>query len=428
MTKKSITRRSCLRAAGLGAATFALSGCQGSDGGSSGGETETDYSTSGKMSWMDEESSPIVAPDDPKILYEPSSWEDDNSEVINHMTWAGYEVEEVQGPIEDTFNMQSNVELHLSDTEVFNRFESGEWNDWHHVTVDNAWLPRFAEAGLVRPMDYETWEPYIFDPLRDEFHPDESDFRFTFVNEEDWTFDQDGQLYGFPQRFGYFGIIANRDTVGDAEVADQGYDIAYSDEYDIVLNGGAFFFNMIAVMQREGINPFKSHSEQEIEDIRNAGLALAENASVLDSYPSVAQSMSASEFDIAIGFPNLVANIIRNEGAMNFRTYVPQAVDGVEQGVIWVETTAFVKGSHPRITDNYAAMMMSPDVAYILSIQTPVTVPHAGVRKKYSENTKNVLDLEYLDTALERSVFYEGLFDEKEMMSIWREMQSAAGS
>ncbi|WP_251329045.1 hypothetical protein [Haloplanus pelagicus] len=207
-----LTRRRYLRAATAGAAMAGAAGCLGGGGG---GGSEGN-------SWRTKELATVPAESD-GALYEPDE-SDETGETVNHLTWTGYDASNVQDPFREQFDCQTQLDLFTSNPKAFNRLESGEWEQFHQATLDMAWIPRLVEAGLIRPIDYESWKPYTFDQYIDLFKK-QNGYKYAFVNEDDYTFDVDGTMYGAPQRFGWASFVVNTDEV--AADAYSSYDAAW---------------------------------------------------------------------------------------------------------------------------------------------------------------------------------------------------------
>jgi len=124
-----------------------------------------------------------------------------------------------------------------------------------------AWLPDLAEAGLIRPLNYEEWKPYTFDKYTEMFTK-EGGYKFAFLNEDDYSFDMDGTMYGVPQRYGWASFVVNKDNVAESDYSS--YDAAWSGDYNVGIYD-LMFWGMQIIMLREGIDPYKEHTDEEIE-------------------------------------------------------------------------------------------------------------------------------------------------------------------
>jgi spermidine/putrescine transport system substrate-binding protein len=281
-------------------------------------------------------------------LYEPGP-DDEAGETVNHLAWTGYDDSNVQDPFREQFDCDTQLDLFTSNPQAFNRLQSGEWQQFHQATFDMAWIPRLAEAELIRPIDYETWKEYTFDQYIDIFKR-ENGYEYAFVNEDDYSFDTEGTLYGVPQRFGWASFVVNTDNVSEGDY--QSYDAAWSDQYDVGVYD-LMFWGVQIIMLREGIDPFKEHTDEEVEQVRQATFDLFDNAkTLLPDFASMNQAMKSGEIDIGFISGSWINGTLRRDGDLQFEAVVPD-----EGGVIWVETTAFVKGAQPTVSDHYPPSM-----------------------------------------------------------------------
>ncbi|MDL0126705.1 ABC transporter substrate-binding protein [Halobacterium salinarum] len=408
-----LSRRQYVKTAALSAAaTTALAGCMGGldDGG--------DASTGDDGAWRDAELEAVpAAPDD--RLYSADNTQS-SGETIRHLTWSGYEAANVQRPFEKKFDCQTGVDLFTSNLDAFNRLDDGAWREFDHATFDMAWLPDLAEAGLIRPLDYEAWKPYTFDKYTDLFQR-ENGYEFAFLD-EDYNFDADGQLYGVPQRFGWASFALNTDVVSESDA--RSYDAAWADEYDV----GVYdlpFWGVQIVMLREGIDPYATHTDAEVERIREATVALFENAAgVYADVGSLNTALAAGDIDIAFVSGNWINGSLRRGGRFEYEARVPD-----EGGVIWVETTTMLKGSHPSVSTNYLAYMQHGITAKNLmwpTIGGTNVVPHQSSIDRLNRRQRTVLRIDDLQDIIDKSRFYTGVPDLDRLVSVWEDAKAEA--
>jgi spermidine/putrescine transport system substrate-binding protein len=377
------------------------------------------------MPWMDEELTPAVAPEDADLL-SPASAEKENEQSLTHLTWTGYAAENVQQPFRNSFNASTNIELFSALPKAFRRLKAGEWKQYDHTTFDMAWLKQLREAEIIRPIDYESWKPYIWDPLVDAFSI-ENGYKYGSLNEDN-EFDVDGQVFGVPQRWGWNTLNVNADTVDESHW--NTYDVAWmSDNYDIGVNDYQWFYTMQTIMLREGIEPYKEHTEDEIEQVRQATFDLFDGATtLLSDYASINQALVNNEIDVFFQGSGFLTYGSRSEGATNIISPVPtDKKNGLNQCIIWVESTSLVRGSHASVSDNYLAYMMNGESAYELSwpkTGAPNVVPHQTAWERYSEEQSNILMLDRARKALDNAKFYEGVPDLQKFEPIWREAKT----
>jgi spermidine/putrescine transport system substrate-binding protein len=379
---------------------------------------------------MDETDS-LVAPSE--NLLEPTDWEANNSESLSHLTWTGYDSDNVQQPFRDKFNAETNINLFQDNAKVFNQMKSGDWETYHHSSLDLAWATNLAEAGLLREADYEAWRQYTHDKFVDTWDPEEGN-PVTFIDAEEGQFVEsrsDGKLYSWPQRWGFVGVPINTDTV-DIEDA-KSYDIAFmGDKYDIGIADNQPAWQVQPLMLMQGIDPYREHTEEEIDKTAEAAKRLFSNAkTALPGFSQIAQALKSGSIDVLCFNGNFVTTPVRIDGNLNVKTIVPtERPNGLKQGIVWAENTGFVKGEHPRISDNYLAYMMSEEASYQLSFPDsgpPNPVPTAAAWDRWTDEQKEIIRVDELDQVLENSVFFQGVPDIDKFLPRWREARQYLG-
>jgi len=411
--RKNLKRRRYLKGVAVGASSAALAGCIGGSGGGGGG------GGSGlQEDWEAEEMAPVPAKSHPELL-EPTETELGASTTVSHLTWAGYDGENVQQPFREQFDANTSLDLFTEDPQAINRLSAGEWKQFDIFTPNNAFIADAVEEDLLRPLDEESWRPYTFDNYLDLFKP-ENGYKYGHVN-EDGEFDTDGQLYALPQRWGWVSMCVNLDTVPESDW--NSYDIAWSDKYNVGLSDW-FFWMVQVIMLREGIDPFKEHSDDEIEQVKQSTFDLFDNAKAI--YPDVAsqnQALKSGEIDILLMSSNFGQGTLRRDGRMEFKNVIPD-----EGGIIWVEEDSFLKGELSPLADNYVAYMQTPEAAYNLSWPTGASsvnvVPHASAFDQYTDEQKKVLRTDDLDDILANSVFFDGVPDLESFQPMWRQAKA----
>ena len=90
----------------------------------------------------------------------------------------------------------------MSPTEMFSQWNSGQDEQLDIAVPNNNLVPRFMDADLVAPMPEDVVDN--FDSLYDKFQQ--------FVDEQ---FTADGDSYGVPIRFGWYGYASRVDVFRD---------------------------------------------------------------------------------------------------------------------------------------------------------------------------------------------------------------------
>jgi spermidine/putrescine transport system substrate-binding protein len=399
-----------LKGATVGAASLALAGCTGSGGSGGGGGVQ--------QGWESEQMATVEAKAHPELL-EPTEAELDADTTVSHLTWAGYDGENVQQPFREQFDADTSLDLFTSDPQAINRLSSGEWEQFDLFTPNNAFVVDAYDEDLLRPIDEEAWRPYTFDNYLDLFKP-ENGYKFGHIN-EDGEFDPDGQLYALPQRWGWVSMTVNTDVVPESDWSS--YDVAWSEDYNVGVSDW-FFWIIQTIMLREGIDPFKQHSQDELDQVQQATFDLVDNAVAI--YPDIAsqnQALQSGEIDVLLMGSNFGQGTLRRDGRMEFKTVIPD-----EGGIIWVEQNTFLKGELSPLADNYVAYLQSPEAALSLSwpegASSVNVVPQQSVFDEYTDRQKEVLRTEDLPEILDNSVFFDRVPDLDSFQPIWRQAKA----
>ena len=417
--RNSLERREYLQGIAIGASSVAIAGCSGDGGGGDGGGGGGGGDGGGGVqeSWEREEMATVQAKSHPELL-EATEAEKNLGATVSHLTWAGYDGENVQQPFRKQFNAETSLDLFTDDPKAINRLSAGEWEQFDVFTPNNAFVVDAYDEDLLRPLDEEAWRPYTFDNYLDLFKP-ENGYKYGHIN-EDGEFDPEGQLYALPQRWGWVSMCVNTDVVPES---DWTYDIAWSEEYNVGVSDW-FFWIIQTIMLREGIDPYKEHSDSEREQVKQATFDLVDNSVAI--YPDIAsqnQALKSGEIDVLLMASNFGQGTLRRDGRMEFRTIIPE-----EGGIIWVEQDTFLKGELSPLADNYVAYLQSPEAALNLSwpegASSVNVVPQQSVFDEYTDEQKEVLRTEDLNDILDNSVFFDRVPDLESFQPIWRQAKA----
>jgi spermidine/putrescine transport system substrate-binding protein len=140
----------------------------------------------------------------------------DGTTTINIITWEEYA--EMQENIESTLDgVELNITPSTSSTEMFSQWSAGQDEQFDIAVPNNNLVPRFIDADLVAPVNQDVVNNY--GSMYDKFQ--------TFVDEQ---FTVDGNAYGVPIRFGWYGY--SYDSRELSEDHEKSYEVLYSEEYD----------------------------------------------------------------------------------------------------------------------------------------------------------------------------------------------------
>ncbi len=133
--------------------------------------------------------------------------------------------------IEDTLDVDIEITPSTSSTEMFSQWNSGQSEQFDIAVPNNNLVPRFMNADLVAPVQEDVVSN--FDSLYDKFQQ--------FVDDQ---FTADGEAYGVPVRFGWYGYAYDTREVPEHEPS---YDIMFEEDYvDADLDGEVIMYDEAA--------------------------------------------------------------------------------------------------------------------------------------------------------------------------------------
>jgi spermidine/putrescine transport system substrate-binding protein len=133
--------------------------------------------------------------------------------TINILTWE--EFGEMEENIEETLDVSINIEASTSSASMFQRWNQGADEEFDIAVPNNNLVPRFLESGLIAPVDTNAVTSYgdIYDKFQQ------------FVDQQ---FTQDGDAYGVPIRWGWYGYSYDTRSVPEH---DPSYRVMFEEDY-----------------------------------------------------------------------------------------------------------------------------------------------------------------------------------------------------
>jgi len=262
--------------------------------------------------------------------------------TINVITWNDFAQDSVVESVEE--NVDANVEItaSTSSTEMFTRLNEGD--DFDVAVPNNNLVPRFLNADLIEPVDMDIVTNYgdIYEKFR------------SFVDQQ---FTQDGNAYGTPIRWGWYGYAYNTDEVPDHEPS---YRVMFEEDYvDADLDGEVVMYDEAAKTMpvaalylaastgdssyREALteNDTMTYTEGQIEEMRDL---LIDQKPRLEGYISsdttFIQEFQQGNFLVGHSGRNEIVRLQENQGVDNVEFVVPQ-----EGAMAWYETAVVSSAS-----------------------------------------------------------------------------------
>jgi len=264
--------------------------------------------------------------------------------TINIITWNDFAQDPVVNSVEENVDAEVDITTSTSSTEMFTRINEGD--DFDVAVPNNNLVPRFLSADLIEPVNMDVVTNYgeIYERFRG------------FVDEQ---FSQDGNAFGVPIRWGWYGYAYNTDEVPDHEPS---YRIMFEDDYvDADLGGEIIMYDeaaktmpaaalyIAAARDRSAYrgalteNDRMTFSEQQIQQMRDL---LIDQKPRLEGYISsdttFIQEFQQGSFLVGHSGRNEVIRLQENQGVDNVEFVAPQ-----EGAMAWYETAVV-----PSASDN----------------------------------------------------------------------------
>ena len=151
--------------------------------------------------------------------------------TVNIITWNDFTLGPTTESIEDSLGINLEVTPSKSSTEMFSRWNQGADEEFDIAVPNNNLVPRFLGAELIEPVDTGAVSNYgnIYQKFRN------------FVDQQ---FTQNGNAYGVPIRWGWYGYAYDTRVVPDHEPS---YRILFEDDYvDTDLDGEIIMYDEAA--------------------------------------------------------------------------------------------------------------------------------------------------------------------------------------
>lgn len=327
------------------------------------------------------------------------------SKELNILCWEGYNSAEVLDPFRALTKATVKAESLTNDPTMINRLRGGETRIWDLINVNNPWARKvMAPAGLIKPLPRAEFEPY-FEKMLPEFSPP-----------YEWAMSVDGQdLLGMAQRFGPFNYVVNTDKISRATAEDVGWDLfndpKLAGRYGIQESDD---WNVFDIFLIAGINPFKTHSAEEMQRFEQTAYKVFKGAKMVSDIASLNQAMVAGEIDLYLTGGTYTASPARADGFLNIRGITPLRgpVDG-KGGVSWVEITSTV--NNPNLSPlayDFLKYVQDPKVAHQVAFAEGTFNPVAQMGnpecfKLFSKDELQILQWDSLEEEMSRCVEYD---------------------
>jgi spermidine/putrescine transport system substrate-binding protein len=276
---------------------------------------------------------------------------------LNIYCWEGYNSDDVLDPFRAEFDATVRAEGLTSDPDAVNRLRAGETKIWDLINVNNPWAREIMwPEGLIKDLPRDRFEPY-FEKMLPSFHPP---YR--------WAMDKSGEhLLGMCQRFGPFSFVVNTDKISRQMAEDEGFNIftdaGLKGRYGVLTYDNWNIYHMCITA---GVDPFKSHTQEEIDKFEAMAKQIFNGAKVLgDDLVQMNLALINGEIDAYFTGGTYTASPARYDGAKQVRGITPKSgpMNG-KGGIIWIEVTSVVNNPDVSpLAQEFLAYVQRPDIS-----------------------------------------------------------------
>jgi len=338
------------------------------------------------------------------------------TEQLNYIGWDGYDAPSVIGAFEAEHDVKINFESLIDSGGTFTKLAAGAYRDYDIVTNDVPWIQRMGAAGICEFLD-----PAEFADMFGDFYPQ---FQEPFE-----PLLWDGQITGIPTRWGWVGGNINTEFSSLDEWTSYApvFDKKNRDKIGILDFGDWATFQVILYA---GINPFDELDEAALNEVRKVFRALFENTRLITG--DLVQAQRALLDGSALTFlaaGNYLTSGLRKEGHSQIVSFVPEPINGMKQGVIWLEATAIVKDpSDPELAAALLRHLVSTEAGLALAWNdwSACPVPNKYVEGLLTDEQKAVIQMDDMWTFFDRSLTYQVAPNVDDILTIWQEELSRA--
>ncbi|MCB1433164.1 MAG: extracellular solute-binding protein [Alphaproteobacteria bacterium] len=344
---------------------------------------------------------------------------------LNILCWEGYNSAQVLDPFRSAKGATVKAESLTNDPTMINRLRAGEINVWDLINVNNPWARKIMyPEKLIKPLDRARLEPYFAKMM--------PEFKAPYK----WAMDDSGtELLGMAQRFGPYSYVVNTDKISREAAEDQGWslfsDPANAGKFGILESDDWNVFNICLVA---GFDPFKEHSDEEVEKFKTAAETVFKSAKVVGDIATMNQALVSGEIDFHMTGGTYSASPARADGNPNIRGITPKSgpMEGGKGGIAWIEITSTV--NNPELSPlaaDFLEYVQQPEMAHTVAFAEGTFNPVAQMGNPDCFNlfTKEELDAIQWDSLAEemsRCVEYDIVPDYDKLLDIMNAAKRAA--
>lgn len=340
----------------------------------------------------------------------------DRDKELNILCWEGYNSAQVLDPFRKMKGATVKAESSTNDPTMVNRLRAGESTVWDLINVNNPWARKLLwPEKLIKPLDRAAFEPY-FAKMLPEF---KAPFR--------WAMSDDGKdLLGMAQRFGPYSFVVNTDKISRKTAEDQGWDLwndpKLAGRYGVQESDDWNVFDMFMVA---GINPFKTHSAEELAKFDETAKRVFKGAKLIGDMATMNQALVSGEIDFYLTGGTYSVSPARADGYLNLRGITPLrgAIDG-KGGIMWIEITSQVNNPKPTpLAAEFLKYVQQPEVAHTVAFAEGTFNPVAQMGnpdclKLFTKKELDAIQWDSLSEEMARSAAYDIIPDYEKALDL----------
>lgn len=336
--------------------------------------------------------------------------------TLGYMCWEGYNDPRIIDPFNAENETDIVFDLIVDSPGGFAKLQAGASREIDVVSTDLPWVTRMGPAGLAMELDPDDYAD-VFAQFYDQFKPPFAPLI------------HDGKTIGVATRWGWVGPCLNTDYTDPEEWRSYApvFDSKYKDKIAVMDWGD---WPILPMALHAGINPYEELDNAALEEVRKVLRAMFKNTRTLVGDLTLAQKgLLDGSLTGCIGAGSYLTSAVRRQGHKNIMAVVPDPQNGLKQGIIWVEATAIVaETDEPELARKLVKHIVSKESGKILSLldTTCNVVTNATVEQEYTDEEKDILQVDYMWHAWENSHLHLIAPQIDEMLAIWQEELAAA--
>ncbi|MDE0309573.1 MAG: spermidine/putrescine ABC transporter substrate-binding protein [Acidiferrobacterales bacterium] len=319
---------------------------------------------------------------------------------LNVLVWCDHADDKLIKPFEEMHGVNVNVKTYEGTGTALSIIEQSSPGDWDVLVVDAPDAPMVAGLGLLEPLD----ESQL--PLGDIFAPLTA-AGFNYV---------DGKRYTIPEKFGYYGVVYNKDKVDPEDM--KTVQVMWNEKYKGRVAVYDYYFptmQLIAISM--GMHPDEITMDS-LPELRERLLAMRPNVKMIGDIVSVQNALVNGDVDIILNAAEFaVSNLMPSLPNLDWTIFE-------EGGLMWVQGLSIMKDSQKKdLAAEFVKYIVSPEGQGRLATSECYWAMPANSMTELSADEKQILRWDQQDGFLSRSVpstISQADID-AEMLDIWTE-------